>query len=446
MNSVLRWCSVFAMLWAGVRCSNDSPVDPGGPTTWFSTSVEVAWELLDVYLVFRDRLPAEPMRYQDPAALYAAADEPWTRYYTHSEAVALYAALSPNRVGMGVLLDSVCRGLLVRQVYEGSPAEAAGVLRGDTILSVNDSVCAGRSFDVCAGWIRGDEGETRALRLLRSDQHRIVTVTLGAYQAPTVFADSLDSAIAYIAITGFFNATVVIGGTSSELHAALMATDWAEQTIIDLRGNGGGHMSQALRICGEFVPLGTPIVAGAHRESVTEVQGADTSVYGVTVDTVWRTQVEGVAGTRQCVVLVDNRTASASEVLLACLRDQRGDDITVIGETTYGKGRAQVLVGYDARSDDYFLADSGVARITYSVVFPVVGAPYDSVGIDPDIAVEPGQDALDVALRFIRMGTEATAAKLADDREHRSSLMRAQDQLARGLAEPGLFCEHNRMD
>ncbi len=438
MKKLLRWCTALGVLAALTGCgTNDSPVDPGLPSTWLSVAVEEAWELLDVYLVFRDRLPAEPMRYRDPATLYAAADEPWTRYYAHNEAVALYAALSSNQVGMGVMLDSVGRGLLVRRVFDESPAEAAGVLRDDTILSVDDSLCAGRCFEVCAGWIRGDEGETRTLRLLRSGRERTVTVTLGPYQAPTVFTDTLDSAVAYIAVSGFFNETVVIGGTSTEMHAALMATDWADYTIIDLRGNGGGYMSQCLRMCGEFVPLGTPVIAGTLRKAVIEVQGADTSEYGVTIDTVWRTQVEGVAGSRACFVLVDSRTASASELLLSCLRDHRAHDIAIVGETTYGKGRGQVLVGYDVRRDEYFLTDSGVARITYSVVYPVLGVPYDSVGIAPDIAVEPGQDALEAALRQI--DACRGAAKSRQYREYRARVGRARGQLAPALAEPGLF-------
>jgi C-terminal processing protease CtpA/Prc len=100
-------------------------------------------------------------------------------------------------------------------------------------------------------------------------------------------------------------------------------------------------------------------------------------------------------------VLVDGGTASASEVLASCLRDWRSEDITLVGTRTYGKGRGQYLIGYDSDTDEYFLADGGVARMTFSILRPVLGVPYDSIGMVPDRSIAAGEDALDVALAVI---------------------------------------------
>jgi carboxyl-terminal processing protease len=417
-----------------VCCEDDSAVDP---PRFQSEAVEDAWFFLDIFLVFRDRLPANPESYTSPVDLYRAVREPWTVYYTNDQARQLFSLLASTEIGMGVLIDSVARGLLVTQVIDSSPAHRAGVLRGDTVLSVNDSICAGRPVSVVLDWIAGQEGDIRVLRLVRLDTERTVTVTLGPYTAPTVYVDSLDSLTAYIGLTGFYNETVVPGGSAEEFRTALDSTRWASYTVIDLRHNGGGYVNQCLSIAGEFVARGTQVVRATERELTFSVRGGDTTWSGVTIDTVWTTDSAGDEQSRRCYVLVDGYTASASEILVSCLRDWRGSDITIVGERTYGKGRGQYLIGYDWDADEYFLSDGGVARVTFSVIEPVLGEPYDSIGIIPDYQIGAGEDALDAALMLIQGSVTKSLAKAVAART--SSLGRIMGQLRRDDVEPLLI-------
>ncbi len=99
-------------------------------------------------------------------------------------------------------------------------------------------------------------------------------------------------------------------------------------------------------------------------------------------------------------MLVDGFTASAAEMLVSCLRDYRSADVVFVGDTTYGKGRGQVVID-NPMGSDRALADSGAAKITFSVVSPVNGPAYDSVGIAPDVQTVAGENALERARELI---------------------------------------------
>ncbi len=437
----VRRLVVAAAIVAGLASCAEDITDP---PEWYSQAVADAWQFLDWFFVFRERLPADPYEFVSPVSMYRAVNERFTRYYTNEEARYVFAQLSSSSVGMGVLLDSVAPGLLVKQVCPDSPAELAGVHKRDTILSIDDSLCAGRPFGVALSWIAGQQDDRRALWLRGEAGERTVVVTLGPYTAPTVFVDTVDTAVAYIALSGFLNQTTVAGGSASEFSGALYATLWADYTILDLRGNGGGYVDQCLRICGEFVPLGTSAIRATERELRGTAQGGDTVWTAVTVDTVWRTETSGIAQSRRCYVLVDTNTASASEVLVSCLRDWRSSDTRTVGIRTFGKGRGQYLIGYDDEADEYFLSDGGVARVTFSVLNPVLGEPYDSIGITPDVVVGPGEDALEVAIGLIRGSVPKTTADAAACHARVASINRLAGQLRSHAAPPALIGAHPR--
>lgn len=385
---------------------------PTEPPDWASVAMRDAWDLLDVYFIFRERLPVEPESFSSPTALYDAANEDWTRYFDSYWAPRYVALLSTEVGGIGFLIDSVYNGYAIERVYDNSPGADAGLQAGDTLVAVDGDSTAGESYRTVLDWLGGDIGETRVLSVVRDTQSHTIPVVLGTFLAPSVFTDSLDSATAYILLTSFSRTTADPGGSSAEFHDALLQTAWASNTILDLRKNGGGSVGECLDITGEFVPLGTEVVNSHERVAYT--RGSD-EIYGQTESTTWHTESEGIAQTRMFYVLVDDTTASASEILVSCLRDRR-TDIVSVGITTFGKGRAQYLIGYDFDNETYYLEDGGLAKITFSLVEPVLGAPYDSVGIEPDVAIGDGEDALDVALGLI---TGAVAKSQAVQRRTR---------------------------
>jgi C-terminal peptidase prc len=365
--------------------------------------MEDAWQLLDIYFVFRDRMPADPHIYHDPGSLYASVRERWTVYFDKQDALAFLDMLSTKSGGIGIFVDSVGPGILVKDVFAGSPGQSAGLLKGDTITAVNDTACLGRTFESQVNMLGGDIGQTKRLTIRRGSQELTVSVVLGEYLAPSVIADSLDSNVAYIGISIFSETTVDTGGTRSEFRAALQQTAWAPYTILDLRENGGGSVDQCLGVLRELVPAGTAAIHSSERQMRTRAGTSGAEYYGITADTVWRTEGQGNSLSRRFYVLVDTFTASASEVVVSCLRDNRAGSVVSVGTRTYGKGRAQYLFGIND-SNELYLSDSGLAKITFSRLTPVVGAPYDSVGIYPDHLVPSGGDILDTAMALIGQG------------------------------------------
>lgn len=400
-----------------LRCDSNPVDDDTGPSPkpspfeFSSQAMADAWWMLDVYFIFRDQLPTQPDNYTNPTSLFQAVDEPWTNYYPHDIAIRYVALLSTERGGMGILLDSVSSGPLIMQVYPGSPAEDAGLLAGDTIVSVDGQTTAGVAFQTVLDWLGGDIGETRTLVVRRASGSHTITVTLGTYLAPSVFTDSLDSTIAYIALSGFSRTTIDPDGSWGEFRDALQQTAWADYTILDLRENGGGSVSQCLDITGEFVPVNTPVIRSREREYVEATEA------GRTTDTTWYTSLTGIARQRKLYVLVDEGTASASEILLSCLREQR-DDMVSVGTTTYGKARSQYVFGYDFEGEEYYLSDSAIATVTFAVLSPITSETYDLIGITPDHVTASSEEALDRAIALIRaeQGVGTTKAPVAQRR------------------------------
>jgi len=395
-----------------IAVSVDCVREPVKPTDEPSQALVDAWMLLDIYFYFRDRLPEDPFFYDEPEALYMSVNEPYTVYYPHWFAEERIVPLFSSSVAnLGIWPDSVMSGVLVRQVFEGSAAEAAGLLPHDTITHVNGASCVGLSLDSASELLSGRGGETLVLALRRPSGEATVNAVLTEYMAPTVLVDSIDTAVAYIWLKEFSDDTKHSAGSAGEFHEALERTAWAEYTILDLRDNGGGLLDQCLDISGEFVPVGTAVVEASERRPDSSVSRGRVRYFGRTVDTVWSTTEAGVAQQRRFHVLVNEWSASASEILVSCLRDYRSDDITIVGTTTYGKARGQYIIGYDFDTGEFFLADEGLARITFSRITPVYGAPYDSVGITPDVVIGEGQSALAVAMERIDQERSTTVAK-----------------------------------
>lgn len=365
------------------------------------SNFEFCWQALSTFTIFQEKLPRDPAAFPSVHELYASIGDPWTVYYQKDTAKLFMADLSTSSVGMGVYIDSAAGGLLVKQVFPNSPASVAGMLPGDTIVAVGETPLAGLSFKEMTGRIHGTAGDAKQLTIGRAGGRVRISVTLGSYLAPAVFADSLDSAVAYIALSIFIDSTTLPGGAKDEFRQALEKSAWADYTIFDLRSNGGGLVDQSLAIAGEFVPFGTALARSRERYLDTI---ADT--IGTRTDT-WSTdRKNGIAYARKFIVLTDRYTASASELLVSCLRDYR-PDIRRVGDTTYGKARAQ-----------YFwfpTPDSGLAKVTYSLLTPERGAPYDLVGIPPDSTVAAGADALAVARAMIRQAQGRPLAKAAVD-------------------------------
>ncbi len=356
-----------------------------------------AAEFLYGFFIFPDSLPKDTFGFASPEALYQSVRERWTLYFPPDSAKLYLNSLTTETPGMGILLDSVKNGYEIMNVFPNSPAQAAGLMKGDTIDSINGVSVAGVSYDTLSDVAGGNIGDKKRLHILRAGGPVTITVTLGTFLAPSVFTDSLDSTTAYIYLSIFLSQTDMPGGTTEELDSALAETRWAPYTILDLRGNPGGDLDQCVNVCGRFVPDNTPIIR-IHENLL------DTIRYTISlVDTELISSFQGAVLSRKFVELVDSNTASAAEILTSCLMSNR-PDIKTMGTRTFGKARGQVLST---------TPDSALAKVTFALLRPVTGASYDLVGITPDIFVPPDSDAVVVAEALIGQQSAGAAKRLA---------------------------------
>jgi len=354
-----------------------------------------AAEFLYTFFIFPDSLPKDTFGFSSPEALYSSVKERWTLYFPPDSAKMFLNDLTTQTVGMGIMLDSVSKGYLIKQVFSNSPAQRAGLIKGDIIDSINGVSVAGASYDSFTTIAEGNAGDIRKLDLLRNGGEVKITLVLGAYFAPSVFTDSLDSTTAYIYLSFFSSETDLPGGTAEEMDSALAATAWAPYTVLDLEGNPGGDMDQCVGVCGEFVPNGTKIIK-IHEQLL------DTISWTVsTVDTFLVSSLPDHALQRKFVVLVDSNTASAAEIFTSCIMSNR-PDIKTVGTRTFGKARGQVL---------NITPDSALVKVTFALFTPILGPQYDLVGIVPAITIPSDSSAITVAEALISQSEGTALAK-----------------------------------
>jgi carboxyl-terminal processing protease len=349
---------------------------------------EFAATQLDRYFIFREKLPRDLYGFSSPEALYESVDEPYTEYLNRERAEVLFNHLTTRTGGIGIWFDSVSNGFLIKQVFTGSPGEEAGLRAKDTIVQVGERRVGGMPLDSFYMMLQGDIGTDVVLRIKRGGDLQNITVTRGEFTSPSVLVDSVDTSTAMIILGGFYYETILPGGSAQEFEEALQKTEWADNTILDLRGNGGGYLDQCFLIVGQMVEDSTPIIDFRQRFYDEE---ADESVESR--DTVFALG-GGAAADRPFYILVDRNTASASEILVACLMER--DGVTVVGDSTFGKGRGQILLEGP---------DKVVAKITFQTYTPIGenAVAYDTIGIAPDtlLAGESEEDAFELALDLI---------------------------------------------
>jgi carboxyl-terminal processing protease len=350
---------------------------------------DFCWYALSALFIYQERLPVNPYVYATPAELYQSVNDTYTRYWNPAEATSLLASLTTQAGGIGIFIDSVAAGYRVKQVFKNSPGEKAGLLAGDTIEKANGRSVAGVPYDSLSRYLGGNLGDSMSLLVNRNGALLTIRVVLGTYFAPSVVIDRLDSTVAYIALRQFSTETVHPLGSAGEFSDALDSTAWAQYTVLDLRGNTGGAVTQCISITSQFVPANTVIITTKERDA-DSLHPNGTTVYS---------ELDAVAGqkalTRKFEVLVDHYTASASEILVNCLHERRASTVKTIGTLTYGKGSGWAYAD---------TPNKGLVTITALLLLPVIDPVYNHIGITPDIVVDSTTDALTTALSDIGGG------------------------------------------
>jgi carboxyl-terminal processing protease len=298
----------------------------------------------------------------DDAALKGIVEslgDPYSHYLTPTEAKSLHEQISGEFDGVGMSVEKDQRGLRVLNVFSGSPAQKAGIHQQDLIVSVDGRSIAGLSSDVATGRIKGPAGTSVALEVFTpgAQDTRTVRVKRQKITVPVATGKLVErngSELGVIHLTGF----------TSGAHAAVSAQvkkltgEGAKGIVLDLRGNGGGLLNEAVLVSSIFIEDGKIVsVRGLHRSEEThDAEGDAIDEHG------------------PLVVLVDGGSASASEIVTGALRDRHR--ATVVGTNTFGKGLVQEVEP---------LSNGGYLDLTVANYYLPGGKTISTRGLKPQV-------------------------------------------------------------
>lgn len=292
--------------------------------------------------------------------IIASLDDPYTDYLDPDELEALRALNDGAYTGVGLQVARRGERVVITRVYEDSPAGRAGIRAGDRLVSVDGRAVAGQ-VDRAVSRIRGPEGTAVTLRVARGDE----PAREYELERERIKIPSVDSRVETVAGTrvGYARLSRFTRGSADALGdavAALREKD-VEALVLDLRGDPGGLVNEAIGVAGVFLPDGSDVV-------VTEGLHSPRKVY--------RTEDDPVAGELPLVVLVDRGSASASEIVAGALRD--GDRAELVGERTFGKALVQTTRP---------LRDGGALKLTTARYLTPDGFDLAVRGLPPDVRV-----------------------------------------------------------
>jgi carboxyl-terminal processing protease len=301
------------------------------------------------------------------------------------------ANLNENIVGIGVEMKLHPRGAILEGVVEGSPAEQLGLREGDIIVAINQKSIAGQSLSVIADQIGGPVGSTVTLDIDRNGQLLRGTAQRRRFYVSSVsgtkFVDAQNK-VGYVRLKQFSESS------QEDLEKAMwnLHRQGMQSLILDLRGNPGGLLNESVDVANLFLPAGT-IVATRGRTAEDNTQ--ETAKFEKT----WAVPL---------VVLIDENSASASEILAAALQDN-GRAI-IVGNRSYGKGTVQTH--FPLRTI------SGQLKLTTAKFYAPSGREMAGAGVTPDFAVQTtgyrgteSDAALQTSLQVIAQGIPAQMAQ-----------------------------------
>lgn len=303
-------------------------------------------------------------------AMLETLNDPYTRFLDPRAFQDENDAIDARIVGIGINLQQSKdqTKLIVTRTIEDGPAEQAGIRAGDEIIAIDGISAIGMTPEQAADHIRGKAGSNVQIGIKHTNSQKTVMITRQEIAIHAVSAKVLDNGIGYIQLSTFIS-----NDASREFRAALQKLSNTDGIVLDLRDNPGGLLSNALEIADMLLESGAIVSTISRHGRHTDLASGDPLTH------------------QPIVVLVDDESASASEILAAALQDNgRG---TLVGTHTYGKGLVQEINR---------LPGGAAVHITVSRYLTPGGSDINKVGVAPDIKVDDKSEQVKVALQYLK--------------------------------------------
>ena len=285
-------------------------------------------------------------------------DDEYSEYMTAEEWNEFQADALGNYVGIGIFMSvDENNNVVIVSPIEGTPAYDAGLKSGDVIVNVEDENVLGMASDIVSSKIKGEEGTKVKIKVLRDSEYLDFEIERKAIKVYHVETEMLENKIGYLSLATFDE------GCAEEFKNGYekLKNEGAEKLIIDLRNNTGGLVDEALLIADMILPKNDKILItvdsqGNKEESICKEEPIINC---------------------EIVVLVNEYSASASEILVGALKDN--EKATIVGKTTYGKGVIQSV---------FMLDDGSALKLTVNEYFTPKETKINKVGISPDYEID----------------------------------------------------------
>ncbi len=322
-----------------------------------STEIDKYKAIIDKY--FLGEINEEKLKEGAIKGYIDGLDDPYTEYISKEDMQDYMDDTNGNFVGIGIYMvkDTQADKILILSPIKDSPAEKAGILPGDLIVSVNDEQYSAEDMSVVANKIKGEIGSTVKLEILRGTETKQFELTRENIKVNPVEGRVIEKDIGYIEFNSFDQ------GTSEDFKNKYeeLKNKGIKSLIIDLRNNGGGIVDEALKIADYITDKNSILLYEVDKNNNEKVEKSkEDSIINIPI-----------------VILTNENTASSSEILAGALKDL--GKAKIVGTKTYGKGVIQQLLT---------LPDGSGLKITSEKYLTPNKTEINKIGIEPDEKVE----------------------------------------------------------
>ena len=341
------------------------------------------WGILQEKYAKAESFDYQKMVYGAISGMVDSLEDPYTVFMEPEDSRRFQDDISGSFEGVGMEVGIRDRQLQIIAPLEGTPAKKAGLRSGDIIVKIDDSPTRSLSLDEAVSLIRGPRGTNVTLAILRDDwtETKDIVVTRATIKIVSVKWEIRKDNIAYVQLIHFSEDA---SGTFSAAATGILASS-ADRIILDLRNNPGGFLEVAVDIAGWFLERDQVVVIEDFGEEGSEV--------------IYKAKGNGKLGSYPVIILMNQGSASASEILAGALRDHSA--VALVGEKSFGKGSVQELEN---------LTGGGALKVTVANWLTPNGDHITDIGLEPDVQVEMTPEdfaseldpQLDKALELIR--------------------------------------------